>query len=279
VQTETPEERLLLSVVIPTYNETRRLAVPLRAIAEQLAGLGHPVEIVIADDGSTDGTFEQIQALAAEWPVPVRAVRYERNRGKGYALKVGFAHARGERILFTDIDLATPFDELAALEAALGAGCDIAVGSRKLAGAEIRVHQPWLRERMGKVFTWLVRTFLTDVSDATCGFKLFRGDVGRELFAHLRIEDWAFDAELLLLARRRGLRVVEVPVRWEDQPGTKVRLLRDAWSSLVGLMRISWYLRRGVYDHPAEIDCELAIWSNDAFRSRPPAGSFEVLQR
>ncbi len=137
------------------------------------------------------------------------------------------------------------------------AGCDIAIGSRKMAGAKVNVHQPWYRELMGKVFTRLVRTFLADVSDATCGFKMFRGELGRDLFSYLRIDDWAFDAELLFLAERRGHSIQEVPVRWEDQSGTKVHLLRDAWSSMLGLIRIVRYQRSGLYDQRSESDPRL----------------------
>jgi dolichyl-phosphate beta-glucosyltransferase len=258
-----------LSIVIPAYNEARRLERSLRSIAGFLARLDHSRELVIVDDGSSDGTFEVIQSIGAALDLPVRGIRYEVNRGKGYALKVGFAHARGERILFADADLATPIEELSSLYVALEEGCDIAIGSRKMAGAEIRVHQPWVREQMGKVFTWLVRTFLADVSDATCGFKMFRGEVGRDLFSRLRVDDWAFDAELLFLARRRGYRIAEVPVSWEDQSGTKVRLLRDAWSSARGLLRIVWNQRRGLYDEANSAREGVAIWTHEGARALP----------
>ena len=256
-------ERPYLSVVIPAYNETRRLEQPLRTISDHLASGPYSAELVLVDDGSQDGTFELIRDLAGELKVPVRAFRYERNRGKGHALKVGFAHARGDRILFTDADLATPIEQLDALNEAIDRGCDIAIGSRKRAGADIRVHQPWYRERMGKVFTWIVSRYLAEVSDVTCGFKMFRGDLGRSLFAHLRIDDWAFDAELLFLAKRRGYSIEEVPVRWEDQAGTKVRLLRDAWSSARGLLEIVRNDRRGLYDSPYETKVTLETSSSE----------------
>ena len=144
-------------------------------------------------------------------------------------------------------------------------------------GADIRVHQPWYREHLGKVFTWFVRRFLADVSDATCGFKMFRGDIGRSLFAHLRIDDWAFDAELLLLARRRGYRIQEVPVRWEDQPGTKVRLLRDAWRSACGLLRIVCNDRRGLYEAANEAKLPLEAWPHEEARAASDATPKEAL--
>ena len=261
------EERPYLSVVVPAYNEARRLEQPLRTVSGHLASRPYSTELVVVDDGSEDGTFELVQVLAGALKVPVRAFRYRPNRGKGHALKVGFAHARGDRILFTDADLSTPIQQLDALNQAIDLGYDIAIGSRKKAGAEIRVHQPWYRERMGKVFTWLVRSFLTDVSDVTCGFKMFRGDIGRALFAHLRIDDWAFDAELLLLAKRRGYKIQEVPVRWEDQSGTKVRLLRDAWSSARGLLKIMYNDRRGLYDAANEAKVTLEAWPHREART------------
>lgn len=254
------EERPHLSVVVPAYNEVRRLEQALRAIASHLALQPYRAELIVVDDGSRDGTFDLIQRIGCELAVPVRALRYARNRGKGHALKVGFEYAKGDRILFTDADLATPIEQLDDLNRALDQGCDIAIGSRKKPGAEIRVHQPWYRENMGKVFTWIVQGLLANVSDATCGFKMFRGDVGRSLFARLRVDDWAFDAELLFLAKRGGYEIGEVAVRWEDQSGTKVRLLRDAWSSGTGLLKIMRNARSGTYDTPNATAEPLEFW-------------------
>ena len=129
---------------------------------------------------------------------------------------------------------------------------------------------------MGKVFTWLVRNLLANVSDATCGFKLFRGDVGRAIFAHLRIDGWAFDAELLFLAKRFGYDLQEVPVRWEDRSGTKVRLLRDAWSSARGLLEILRNERRGLYDGPNELAVMLETWPDAEAGAPSAAGSQEA---
>lgn len=256
------EEKPHLSVVVPAYNEARRLEGPLRTISSHLESQPYDCELVVVDDGSRDDTFALVRRVGAELGVPLRAFRYEVNRGKGHALKVGFAQARGERILFTDADLATPIEQLGDLDRALDDGCDIAIGSRKKAGADIRVHQPWYRESMGKVFTWIVRGLLADVSDVTCGFKMFRGEVGRSLFAHLRIDGWAFDAELLFLAERRGVTIQEVPVRWEDQSGTKVRLLRDVWSSARGIVEILVNQRRGLYEKPNDPAAALETWES-----------------
>jgi dolichyl-phosphate beta-glucosyltransferase len=242
-----PDETPALSLIVPAYNEAGRIAEPLRAMAAWLARQPGAGEIVVVDDGSRDATARVVRELAPALPVPVQLVAYAPNRGKGHALRAGFAAARGARLLFTDADLSTPIEEAPRLLAALE-HADLAIGSRKTPGAEVHVHQPWLREQMGRTFTWLVRQLVAPVSDATCGFKAFRGEVGRELFSRVRIERWGFDAEILLIARRRGYRIAEVPVRWADREGTKVSLARDALRSLGELARIRWYAARGRYD-------------------------------
>jgi len=260
---ESPSENdgaIWLSLVVPAFDEAERLAEPLRAISDYLQQQPYSSEIVIVDDGSTDATFEIACSTAAELPTPVRVLRYRHNAGKGHALKLGFAAARGQRILFTDADLSTPIHETERLLESLEQGCDFAIGSRKMPGAEIRVHQPLYREWMGKVFTQLVRLSIADVSDATCGFKAFRGDVGRDIFSRLRIYDWSFDAELFWIAERRGYRHAELAVRWTDQAGTSVKLWRDVVTTLIGLVRIRLYALRGVYDRPHEVDAALEVW-------------------
>jgi len=255
VASEKPE----LSLVVPAFNEAQRIQATLRAMAEFLDSHFERSELIVVDDGSADLTAQVVRAVAAELPVSVRVIRYPENRGKGFALKAGFANARGERILFSDADLSTPIEEAIRLLAALDQS-PIAVGSRKMPGARVEVHQPWLREMMGKVFTWLVRVLVADVSDATCGFKAFRGDVGRDLFSRVRIDDWSFDAELLYLARFRGHRIQEIPVRWRHEAGTKVDLRRDVWRSLIGLASIRVNALRGIYRSPREIDARFEVW-------------------
>jgi len=258
-----PEPGPSLSVVVPAFQEASRIEATLRALAAYLATHHPQSEILVVDDGSRDETAARARSAAASLATSsasaprVRVLRYARNSGKGHALKIGFAASRGARVLFTDADLSTPIEEMEALLARLDAGADLAIGSRKRAGARVEVHQPWWRESMGRVFTALVRTFITEVSDATCGFKAFDGARGRELFALLRIDDWSFDAELLFLAARRGLRIDEVPVTWRDRPGTKVRVVRDAAMSLVGLARIRANALLGRYAKPRPSDARI----------------------
>jgi dolichyl-phosphate beta-glucosyltransferase len=256
-----------LSVIVPAYNEAGRIAEPLRAIAAFAARLPGGAEIVVVDDGSGDDTAAVVRALAPELPVPLALVAYAPNRGKGFALRAGFAAARGARLLFTDADLSTPIEEAPRLLAALE-HAELAIGSRKTAGAAVEVHQPWLRENMGRAFTWLVRRLVAPVSDATCGFKAFRGDVGRDLFSRLRIERWGFDAEILLIARRRGYRIAEVPVRWADRAGTKVNLLRDALGSALELLQMRFYAAAGRYDAPRALAVPGTLWRAPASPSR-----------
>lgn len=265
-----------LSLVLPAFNEAACLSGSLAAMAEYLAEQDYGAEIIVVDDGSQDGTSEVVRDAARGLPTPLRLVRYERNRGKGFALQVGFGQTRGARILFTDADLSTPITEAGRLLAPLDAGFDAAIGTRKVEGADITIHQPPLREFLGKGFTRLVRIAIADVSDATCGFKAFRGDVGRNVFSRLRIDGWAFDAEVLFLLRRAGQRVTEIPVTWSDQPGTKVDLLRDSVSSLVGLVQIRVQAALGVYRRPRVTDVELETWDFPVREVADDARSTEV---
>ena len=241
------EDRPHLTLLIPAYNEALRITASLREMDAYLEARPYTSEIVIVDDGSQDETSAVARESAMALSTPVRFLGYTPNRGKGYALKVGFEAARGERILFTDSDLSTPIREVDRLLERLDAGFEMVIGTRKSAQAVIAVHQPKFRELMGKAFTFLVRRMLIDVSDVTCGFKAFDAEVGKNLFGLSRVHDWSFDAEILFLAKQQGRRLVEVPVYWEDQPGTKVSMLRDGLMAFIGLLRIRGYSLLGHY--------------------------------
>lgn len=213
------------SVVIPAFNEARRLPPYLAEIAAYFDGRNEPYEVLVADDGSTDGTSQAVAAIVHAHP-SVHVLRHERNEGKGAAVRRGMLAARGRYRLFTDADGATPILELKRLEAALTAGADIAIGSRGLADPSVSVVARPHRVMAGRVFSWAVRRLgLPGVTDSQCGFKAFTAPVAADLFARLRTSGFGFDVELLLLAQAAGYRVTEVPVNWTDQPGSKVRVL------------------------------------------------------
>ena len=246
-----------LSIIIPAYNEEGRLARTLSRIREYFAGRRVPpgiapnmtlaqLEILIVDDGSKDGTARIAEQWAREMP-SVRLVSNAENRGKGYSVRHGMLEARGRLALFTDADLSSPIEEIEKLLAALAAGNDIAIGSRALDRSLISIHQSRHRELAGMVFNGLVRIITgLPFHDTQCGFKIFRGEPSRIVFEQQRIERFGFDPEILFLAKRHGLRVAEVPVRWAHDPATKVQVLRDSvmmFRELVAI-RSNWLLGR-----------------------------------
>jgi dolichyl-phosphate beta-glucosyltransferase len=236
-----------LSVVVPMYNETRRMKRTLPMLADYFRGQDSSVEFVVVDDGSSDNTAQMARELLGGGP-DVNVIESKPNRGKGHALKVGMLAARGDLVLFTDADLSTPPGESSKFWVWFDEGFDVVIGSRKMAGAVLEKHQPLWRESMGKVFTWLTNRIATrDISDITCGFKCFTNGAAQDLFSRSVIDDWSFDAEVLFIAQKHGLRIKEVPVHWHDESGTKVRIARDATRALLGLVKIRLNDMRGKY--------------------------------
>jgi dolichyl-phosphate beta-glucosyltransferase len=230
-----------LSIVVPAFDEELRLGAALDRLAAWSAEDARALEIVVVDDGSRDRTAE----VAAEpRAVDVRLVRLAENRGKGAALKAGVAVARGELVLVTDADLSTPIAEIARLEAALG-DADVVLGSRAVAESRLVVRQSLWRETAGKLFNRVVQLLgIRGVADTQCGFKLLRGEAARELFALLTIDRFAYDVELVWLARRLGFRVCEVGVEWRNDPASRVRFARDAPLMLLDVVRFRLRHRR-----------------------------------
>lgn len=241
-----------LSIIIPAYNEEKRLSRSLKDLVEKVSVSFSPFEIIIVDDGSGDGTAE----VAADFSrtcsvsgVTCRLVKIPGNRGKGHAVKAGMLEASGDLALMTDADLSTPVEELTGFARILEQhGADIVIGSRGLADSDVRVHQPWYREYGGKVFNLVVRgiTWLP-FRDTQCGFKLFRMSSCRPIFEKLRIDGFAFDVEILFIAGRKGLKVIEEPVTWNHSEGSKVRMLPDSIATFFQLFHVRWNSLMGRY--------------------------------
>lgn len=221
-----------LSIVVPAYNEAERLPASLARIQAWLAQRPETAEIVVVDDGSADATRAVATAALADWPRHT-VLRNEPNRGKGASVRRGMLAARGAIALFSDADLSTPIEEYDKLRAAHDAGADIAIGSRALPDSDIQIHQPWLRESLGRCFNVFVQAFvLGGIRDTQCGFKSFRQACIGPIFGRQTIERWGFDVELLYLARRLGYRIAEVPVVWRNDLATKVAAGADGLQML-----------------------------------------------
>ncbi|HXW16890.1 MAG TPA: dolichyl-phosphate beta-glucosyltransferase [Candidatus Acidoferrales bacterium] len=235
-----------LSIIIPSYNEESRLPRSLEKIRAYVAGRHPDSEVIVVDDGSKDGTVRVVEGLQRDWPA-LRLVQNGVNRGKGYSVRHGMLEARGRIALFTDADLSAPIEEAEKLLAALD-DADVAIGSRAVDRRLIAVHQSRLRELAGIIFNRFVRLFTgLSFEDTQCGFKAFRAVPSRVVFEQQRIERFGFDPEILFLAKRHGLRGVEVPVRWAHDPATKVHVVRDSILMFLDLALIRWNAVAGRY--------------------------------
>jgi dolichyl-phosphate beta-glucosyltransferase len=239
-----------LSIVIPAYNEEARLPRALALIRDYLVSRkinAEQAEIIVVDDGSTDGTAQMVQEWSRQLP-SVRLVSNGQNHGKGYSVRHGMLEARGRIALFTDADLSAPIEEADKLLRALEAGNDVAIGSRALDRSLISTHQSRLREIAGMIFNGFVRLSTgLPFHDTQCGFKAFVSEPSRMVFEQQRIERFGFDPEVLFLAKRHGLRAVEIPVRWAHDPATKVHVLRDSMLMFSDLVVIRWNWLVGRY--------------------------------
>ena len=256
--------RMALSVVIPAYDEALRIGPTLVRINGYLKGRGAPFEIIVVDDGSRDNTKEVVANAMRTMP-SIRLVENGINRGKGYSLRNGFLNSRGGLVLFCDADLSTPIEEVEPFIAEVGRGMDIVIGSRALSGSHIVKRQPLYRMLMGKTFNKFVRLFLIDgIADTQCGFKLLRRDTCGMIVSRLTVERFAYDVELLFLARKYGLRVAELPVMWMNSPDSKVHAVRDSANMFLDLMRVAWDNISGKYIVPQPIPIieEEAQWTS-----------------
>lgn len=223
------------TIIIPCYNEALRIGATLRAIEAFLEFRQISAEILVVDDGSSDGSAALVERDFPE----VRLLRNPANRGKGYSVRAGMMAAEGRWVLFSDADLSTPIEEMLRFECEFEAGADVVIGSRAMRESNILVHQAWWRETSGRIFNFLVRLISgLPFHDTQCGFKAYRRDAARRIAGAQRLEGWAFDVEQLVLARRMGMDVREVPVQWVNSPATRIRFARDAPRMLWDVVRI-----------------------------------------
>lgn len=226
-----------LSVVIPAYNEERRVASTIHALDRYLAGR-YRAELLLVNDGSRDGTLRVARALQLQVP-SLRVISFPQNHGKGFAVRAGVLEAAYEAVLFTDADLSTPIEEIERFWPSYDRGASVVIASRHHPGSKGRVQQRPARRLMGKVFNFLMSIAgLRGIRDTQCGFKLFRRDVAVDLFSRLQTPGFAFDVEILMRARARRKRVDEIPVRWIEAAGSHVRPFRDSIRMLRDVVRL-----------------------------------------
>lgn len=224
-----------LSLVIPAYNEEGRIGQTLHSVTDYLSRQEYESEVIVVNDGSTDRTSAVVQTLYPE----MRVLEHEPNRGKGYAVKQGMLAGTGEYRVFYDADGSTPIPELEKLWPRFNQGADVVIGSRSLPNSDVKVHQHILREKMGRTFNLFVKAFLAEpFIDTQCGFKGFTARATEICFQRQRLERFSFDAELLHIARKQGLRIDEVPVRWCNVRDSRVKIFTDSPQMVWDLVRV-----------------------------------------
>jgi dolichyl-phosphate beta-glucosyltransferase len=233
-----------LSLVIPAYNEDKRIGDTLRHVSEYLSSQSYDSEILVVDDGSSDKTSMVVQSFPK-----VKLLAYQPNRGKGHAVKVGMLAAKGRYRVFYDADASTPIEEVEKLWPAFAKGAHVVIGSRSMPGSDVQVHQAWYRENMGRMYNVLVRLFaVRGMPDTQCGFKGFTAEACAAIFPRQTIDRFSFDVELLYIAQKFKLRISETPIRWINCPHTRVRAIRDSAKMILDLVTIRLRDLLGRYD-------------------------------
>ena len=229
---------IFLSVVIPCYNEEAVIQDTLGKVTSYLGLKGYMYEIIVVDDASTDTTTKIAKRMAMD-SQEIQVLQNDKNNGKGASVKKGLLRAKGQFVCFSDADLSTPIEEVDKLLAELYQGYDIAIGSRGLKESVIQIHQPWYRERMGKTFNLLIQIFtLRGIKDTQCGFKCFRKEIINDICSMQQINGFSFDVEILYIARKLGYRIKEVPIRWYNNPTSRVNPFLDPFKMMFDLFRI-----------------------------------------
>jgi dolichyl-phosphate beta-glucosyltransferase len=230
---------IYLSIIIPAYNEEKRIAVTLEKIRTFLVTKKYDFEIIVVDDGSIDRTGEVVKNSGLFKENKLKVLKNGTNKGKGFSIRNGIINSQGEYVLFSDSDLSTPIEEVDKLFEFIGKGYDIVIGSRGLKDSDVRIHQPWYREVMGKTFNVIVKTLIMKVfSDTQCGFKLFKAAVAKDIVSNLKIDGFSFDVEMLYVALKKGYKIKEVPIMWLNSPKSTVSPILDSTKMFIDLIKI-----------------------------------------
>ena len=231
---------MLLSIVIPAYNEEKRIGASLQEIQSFLPKHFEQTEVIVVNDGSSDKTSQVVTSFVRESGTHrLLLVELPQNSGKGAAVKAGVERATGDFILFMDADLSTPLTEISKVICPLEQGYDVVIGSRGQPDSNVVKHQPLYRETMGKIFNLLVRWLVIDgIRDTQCGFKAFRQSVAKEIFSRVQTTHFGFDVEVLLWAKKLGFSIKEVGVTWVNSPNSRVSPIKDSVKMLFGLFAI-----------------------------------------
>lgn len=240
-------DELQYSIVIPAFNEQARIGATLERVMDCVQARHWAAEVLVVNDGSRDQTAAIVSAAARQYP-NLRLIENPGNRGKGYSVRSGMLQARGAIVMFTDADLSAPIEEAELLFAAIADGADVAIGSRWLDRSRQTLRQPIYRRFFGRCFNWLTRLIMhLPLADTQCGFKAFRREAARTIFARQRIERWGFDPEILYIALRLGMRIDEVPVTWGHDERSRISYLKDGLKMLEDLLKVRFYSLAGYY--------------------------------
>jgi len=238
----------LLSVIIPAHNEEQRLPPSLSLLHAFLSNQNYLAEVVVVENGSSDRTFEVANEFITQMPY-LRVLR-EALPGKGLAVRTGMLAALGQCRIFCDADFSMPVEEIKKFIPSSIQSYDVAIASRELPESR-RINEPEYRHRIGRIFNSMVRwSVLPGLQDTQCGFKAFRGEVAEQVFRIQTLPGWSFDAEVLVIARRLGFVITEVPITWYYKPGTRLHIIKDSLKMAYDLLTIRRNARLGVYEHP-----------------------------
>jgi len=237
-----------LSIVIPTFEESKKIARDVTKAAEFLISYKLESEIIIVDDGSRDDTSETAKKVEIPQGVKLEVIRYEQHRGKGYAIRTGVSQSKGSYVMFADSGCCVPYENaLAGLDLIKNSVCDIAHGSRKMSGSHIEKAQSFYRRVCSKIFHWFVvhdMKIPVEFTDTQCGFKIYKGDVARDLYGECVTDGFMFDIEVIMRAIRKGYKIKEFPIDWTCDPDSRLSPSRSSWKILAEIINIRRIMSR-----------------------------------